>query len=127
MIQPKDKVRDELAFATEGFLMSDDNVLVNLEKKKVTLSMILKWYQVDFGGSDKNVVKFIIDHLPKVWTPHVGFTKKLLEKSKASKTRRAFTIKVFCRLFQVRLGHQQFLTLSSITSTYSVPNAVSSH
>ena len=66
MIQPKDKVRDELAFATEGFLMSDDNVLVNLEKKKVTLSMILKWYQVDFGGSDKNVVKFIIDHLPKV-------------------------------------------------------------
>ena len=61
--------------------MSDDNVLVNLDKKKVTLSMILKWYQVDFGGSDKNVVKFIIDHLPKVNNPVIVAPLKIFQKN----------------------------------------------
>ena len=66
--------------------MSDDNVLVDLDKKKVTLSMILKWYQVDFGGSDKTVVKFIIDHLPKVNNPIFPTTKNFSEKFKTSTT-----------------------------------------
>jgi len=57
-------VMDELAIATEGFLADDANVKVNLTKRKVTLSMIMKWYQVDFGGDDKSVVNFIIEYLP---------------------------------------------------------------
>ena len=59
-------VRAELAVAAEAFLLADENLMVNVEKKRVTLSMILKWYQVDFGGNDRNVINFVINLLPKV-------------------------------------------------------------
>ena len=99
-------VREELTIATEGFLMDSDNVMVNLEKKKVTLSMILKWYQVDFGGSDKNVVKFIIQNLPEVSLAFFSEIYNNLEQRKTSAVDQAGRGQVHCRLFQVRLGHQ---------------------
>lgn len=44
----------------------DSNVLIDMEKKKVTLSMILKWYSVDFGKNNQEVLEFIVNYLTGV-------------------------------------------------------------
>lgn len=60
------EVNQELDLATEAFLEDDTNVFVNMEKKKIYLSMILKWYAVDFGGSTKEVLIWIYEHMTQV-------------------------------------------------------------
>lgn len=54
--------------ATEGFIEDDSNVHVNLEKKKVKLSMIFKWYQVDFGDKDRAMLIWIFENMNSVKT-----------------------------------------------------------
>ena len=44
----------------------DSNVLIDMEKKKVTLSMILKWYSVDFGKNNQEVLEFVVNYLTGV-------------------------------------------------------------
>ena len=48
----------------------DSNVLIDMEKKKVTLSMILKWYSVDFGKNNQEVLEFIVNYLTGVRISH---------------------------------------------------------
>ena len=50
----------------EGFMEDDSNVLIDMEKKKVTLSMILKWYSVDFGKNNQEVLEFVVNYLTGV-------------------------------------------------------------
>jgi hypothetical protein len=59
-------VDKELTIATEAFLEDDSNVSVNLKKKKVTISMILKWYSVDFGKTQKEILIWIFEHMTTV-------------------------------------------------------------
>ncbi|CBY40889.1 unnamed protein product, partial [Oikopleura dioica] len=56
-------VQEELKIATEGFIEDDSNVHVNIEKKKVKLSMIFKWYQVDFGDKDRAMLIWIFENM----------------------------------------------------------------
>ena len=48
----------------------DSNVQIDMEKKKVTLSMILKWYSVDFGKNNQEVLEFIVNYLTGVRISH---------------------------------------------------------
>ncbi|XP_019850198.1 PREDICTED: uncharacterized protein LOC100634227 isoform X2 [Amphimedon queenslandica] len=56
-------IDEELKFSTEAFLESD-NVMVDLTRREVTLSMILKWYKVDFGSNNQQVLEWIYAHMP---------------------------------------------------------------
>ena len=50
----------------QGFLDDDTNVFVDPVKNKVTLTMILKWYQIDFGTNSKEVLEFITRYISNV-------------------------------------------------------------
>jgi len=56
-------VMEELQIATSGFLESDDNFSVIGEHVK--LNAIFKWYSVDFGNTDLDLLKFIVKYLPE--------------------------------------------------------------
>lgn len=55
------RVADELRCATREFF-EDDGIEVDLEKRTLHLTPILKWYSVDFGN-ERNVVKWIMNYL----------------------------------------------------------------
>ena len=48
-------VNKELALAAESFLESDEALRVDKEKNTIHLSMIFKWYGVDFGANQQEV------------------------------------------------------------------------
>ena len=52
------------------------NVFVDVNSKSVKLSMILKWYEVDFGKNKKEVLQSVHDHLAQVHAANNLFGKK---------------------------------------------------
>ncbi|XP_073145700.1 uncharacterized protein [Henckelia pumila] len=55
-------VESELRYAAREFFQRDDGVWIDLAKRAVHLSRIIKWYSGDFG-QEKEVLKFIMDYL----------------------------------------------------------------
>lgn len=56
-------IDEELTLATEAFL-EGDGCIVDMSKREVALSMILKWYSVDFGSNPHEVLQWVSAHLP---------------------------------------------------------------
>eukprot|EP00250_Pteridium_aquilinum_P013003 c21072_g1_i1 orf=629-2344(-) len=52
----------ELRFAARSFFR-DGGIVIDMETRTVTLSQIMKWYSVDFGNSELEVLKWIVDYL----------------------------------------------------------------
>ena len=50
-------IYEQLNLAAEAFLEGDDGCQVDMNKKQVKLSQILKWYSVDFGKNKEEVCK----------------------------------------------------------------------
>ncbi|XP_076462011.1 uncharacterized protein LOC143294531 [Babylonia areolata] len=58
-----DEVVKQLSLAAEAFLDGSDGCEVDVAKKTVHLSMILKWYQQDFGRNDVETVYWVFKHM----------------------------------------------------------------
>ena len=56
-----EKIDEQLDLAARYFVNSSE-VIVLPQEKKLLLSMIFKWYEVDFGGPD-GVLSFVADYL----------------------------------------------------------------
>lgn len=56
-------VKDQLKLAAEAFLESDDGSKVDVQKSEVHLSRIFKWYREDFGSSDQEVAKWVLENM----------------------------------------------------------------
>ena len=48
-------IYEQLNLAAEAFIEGDDGCQVDMNKKQVKLSQILKWYSVDFGKNKEEV------------------------------------------------------------------------
>ncbi|XP_047193040.1 uncharacterized protein zgc:152951 isoform X2 [Scophthalmus maximus] len=59
---PQD-IDSQLRTAAEAFLENDDGCVVDSGKKEVRLSQIFKWYKADFGGTDENLLKWVLEHM----------------------------------------------------------------
>ncbi|KAM9709796.1 uncharacterized protein ACNS7B_023977 isoform 2-T3 [Menidia menidia] len=59
---PQD-IDSQLRTAAEAFLENDDACVVDSGKGEVRLSQIFKWYKADFGGTDENLLKWVLDHM----------------------------------------------------------------
>lgn len=57
-------IYEQLTLAAESFLEGDDGCLVDMSKKTIKLSQILKWYSSDFGKNKEEVVDWVYKHLP---------------------------------------------------------------
>lgn len=57
-----DHIMQELQLAGAGFVESDDNCLI--DGREIKLSMIFKWYSVDFGNDQAEVVAYICSIMP---------------------------------------------------------------
>lgn len=49
-------IYEQLQLAAESFLEGDDGCQVDVSKKTIKLSQILKWYSVDFGKNKDEVI-----------------------------------------------------------------------
>ena len=58
-----DDIYNQLKVAAESFLEGDDGCKIDMAKKEVHLSRILKWYKVDFGNNDAEVIQWVHDHM----------------------------------------------------------------
>ncbi|WAR22899.1 DPTOR-like protein [Mya arenaria] len=58
-----DGITEQLRLAAEAFLDGDDGCQVDMAKKTIKLTQILKWYSVDFGNNKKEVVKWVCEHM----------------------------------------------------------------
>eukprot|EP00112_Aurelia_sp_Birch-Aquarium-sp1_P013372 Seg2837.2 transcript_id=Seg2837.2/GoldUCD/mRNA.D3Y31 product="DEP domain-containing mTOR-interacting protein" protein_id=Seg2837.2/GoldUCD/D3Y31 len=56
------EVDNQLKLAAESFLEGDD-VAVDMVKREVRISQILKWYKEDFGKTKQNIVKWIMTNM----------------------------------------------------------------
>ena len=52
-------IDSELRLAAESFFEGDDGIWINMSKKEVHLTTILKWYREDFGRNNEEVILFI--------------------------------------------------------------------
>lgn len=59
-----DDVYNQLILAAESFLEGDDGCQVDMNKRTIKLSQILKWYSVDFGRNKDEVVEWVHKHMP---------------------------------------------------------------
>ncbi|XP_037096356.1 uncharacterized protein zgc:152951 [Syngnathus acus] len=59
---PQD-IDKQLRTAVEAFLEDDDACDVDMGKKEVRLSQIFKWYKVDFGETDEELLKWVLKHM----------------------------------------------------------------
>ncbi|XP_064382280.1 uncharacterized protein LOC135331148 [Halichondria panicea] len=57
------RINEELKVAGESF-MEGEALLVDTAKREISVTMIMKWYRVDFGSSNQELIQFVIDHLP---------------------------------------------------------------
>lgn len=55
-------IESELRYAAREFFQRDDGIQIDLAKRAVHLSRIIKWYSGDFG-QEKEVLKFLMDYL----------------------------------------------------------------
>lgn len=58
-----EKIYDELKLAASSFLENDDGCQIDLKNKTIKLSSIFKWYKVDFGKNDKELLEFVAHHM----------------------------------------------------------------
>ncbi|XP_057708169.1 uncharacterized protein zgc:152951 isoform X2 [Corythoichthys intestinalis] len=58
-----ENIDQQLRTAAEAFLENDDACVVDSGKKEVRLSSIFKWYKVDFGGTDENLLQWVLKHM----------------------------------------------------------------
>mmetsp|Transcript_5194 Transcript_5194/g.13019 ORF Transcript_5194/g.13019 Transcript_5194/m.13019 type:complete len:492 (+) Transcript_5194:70-1545(+) len=58
-----EEVDEQLTAAAQAFFESE-NLVVNGEKKTISLSKILDWYKVDFGNSDAEMIAWISNFAP---------------------------------------------------------------
>lgn len=56
-------IDEELTLTMEAFL-EGGGCIVDMSRREVALSMILKWYSVDFGSNPHEVLQWICAHLP---------------------------------------------------------------
>ncbi|XP_062258421.1 uncharacterized protein zgc:152951 isoform X1 [Platichthys flesus] len=59
---PQD-IDSQLRISAEAFLENDDGCVVDSGKREVRLSQIFKWYKADFGGTDENLLKWVLEHM----------------------------------------------------------------
>ncbi|XP_060077398.1 uncharacterized protein LOC132556952 [Ylistrum balloti] len=57
-------INEQLTLAAEAFLDGGDGCQIDMNKRQVRLSKILKWYQEDFGKNKEEVLCWIQAHLP---------------------------------------------------------------
>ncbi|XP_045158695.2 uncharacterized protein LOC123524512 isoform X2 [Mercenaria mercenaria] len=57
-------IYEQLNLAAESFLEGEDGCQVDMSKRTIKLSQILKWYSVDFGKNKDEVVDWVHKHLP---------------------------------------------------------------
>ncbi|XP_057314242.1 uncharacterized protein LOC130655492 isoform X2 [Hydractinia symbiolongicarpus] len=55
-------VDNQLKLAAESFL-EGDGCIVDMKKKEVCVSQILKWYKEDFGSNKQQIVQFVHDNM----------------------------------------------------------------
>lgn len=58
-----DGIYSQLKLAAESFLEGDDGCQVDINKKTIKLSQILKWYSVDFGKNKDEVLEWVHNHM----------------------------------------------------------------
>jgi len=56
-----EQIDTQLTMASKNFV--SQNILIDYDRKALSLSSIFRWYQDDFGGK-RGVLSFLIDHLP---------------------------------------------------------------
>ena len=52
-----------MCVCAQGFCQEE--VTINAEKRKVKMSMLFKWYHIDFGKTDKDMLNWVLQYLPK--------------------------------------------------------------
>lgn len=57
-----DKIDKQLDVATKSFLGGPD-LFIDVKKKEIHMSEILKWYSIDFGRNKHEVIQWVHDHL----------------------------------------------------------------
>ncbi|GFO19278.1 glutaredoxin-1 isoform x4 [Plakobranchus ocellatus] len=58
-----ENIYNELKLAASSFLENDDGCQVDLNSKAVKLSSIFKWYKIDFGSNNKELLEFVANHM----------------------------------------------------------------
>ncbi|XP_021375341.1 uncharacterized protein LOC110464448 [Mizuhopecten yessoensis] len=58
-------IYEQLKVAAEAFLEGDDGCQIDMKKRQIRLSKILKWYQEDFGKNKEEVLQWIQAHMPE--------------------------------------------------------------
>ncbi|XP_033738252.1 LOW QUALITY PROTEIN: uncharacterized protein LOC117325864 [Pecten maximus] len=58
-------IYEQLTVAAESFLDGDDGCQIDMQKRQIRLSKILKWYEEDFGKNKEEVLHWIQAHLPE--------------------------------------------------------------
>ncbi|RUS78046.1 hypothetical protein EGW08_014185 [Elysia chlorotica] len=53
----------ELKVAAAAFLENSDGCQIDMSNQSIQLSSIFKWYKVDFGSNDKELLEFVADHM----------------------------------------------------------------
>jgi glutaredoxin len=58
-----ENIENALQWATEGFVQEE--VAINLLKRKMKASMLFRWYARDFGKTDRDVMEWIMRYVPE--------------------------------------------------------------
>jgi hypothetical protein len=59
------KIDEQLQDETKKFLNDKEKNHYDVKNKKAYISKLFDWFRVDFGDTDKNILMFISDYLPK--------------------------------------------------------------
>ncbi|KAK3803861.1 hypothetical protein RRG08_029453 [Elysia crispata] len=60
-----EKIDEELKVAAASFLENSDGCDIDMKNKSIKLSSIFKWYKVDFGSNNKELLEFVASHMAK--------------------------------------------------------------
>ncbi|XP_023697160.1 uncharacterized protein [Paramormyrops kingsleyae] len=56
-------IKSQLHASAEAFLENDNSCMVDATKGEVKLSQIFKWYKMDFGDTDEELLNWILNHM----------------------------------------------------------------
>ncbi|XP_048828467.1 uncharacterized protein zgc:152951 isoform X1 [Brienomyrus brachyistius] len=56
-------INNQLLSSAEAFLENDNSCMVDATKGEVKLSQIFKWYKMDFGDTDEELLNWILNHM----------------------------------------------------------------
>ncbi|XP_065843089.1 uncharacterized protein [Oscarella lobularis] len=74
-----ENIESELQLASEAFF-EGGGCVIDMRKKEISLSAILKWYKIDFGINTEEVLKWIAAHM-SAGTTQTNLLKCIQEKS----------------------------------------------